>query len=514
MIETNLGKKPVKIPKKLWEVLSKNRLLRTPQEELRILFARAEGVTTLDSPFATGMIRRLKAALWLNQDTRDIDVRVVRGVQSGISALFDEFCGVLRIHERWVEYQHVQKDVKELDRKESYVRQDVYQVPETSTNDRGWEDLLELMWVELLELVLDEIGRSLEFDKRSKCRLVRMARHRMGQMPRNVAASKNGYAQELEVNWTGIEHKSENQARYRIVLHRASTCGPKHDTELHNSSMISFQSRTYPSRRPNLYTATNTEPQPEDSRAPCGCAQQIVDSKEGKATFCDLDSDDTYFPLIARAQASSFYGMAPPPAAPFSRSQARPRLQTQLAPPQAGNQRSSQARTSTKAKGSSGNSGNRVRARDSDDNGEAFVDHGATNVAGNENGPEEMIAELPVSEVAGTHRDIGGHGDFPKRRMVEAESVIEADAPGEDHATVQGGPARGEDEEARHADEEARLAKEEARLAKEAARRAKEEAGLADEKTWQIWHEEELPKKMVHLKLKGTADPRVNPLPL
>ena len=62
--------------------------------------------------------------------------------------------GVLRILERWVDYDQVQQDIEEMDSEDSCVTGDIHQMRMISAGCRAWSDLLELLWVELLGIVL------------------------------------------------------------------------------------------------------------------------------------------------------------------------------------------------------------------------------------------------------------------------------------------------------------------------------------------------------------------------
>lgn len=45
--------------------------------------------------------------------------------------------------------------------------------------------------------------------------------------------------------------------------------------------------------------------------AECGCPKQILSQREFKATFVGLNSEEYYFPMIARTTPDAFFGLPP-----------------------------------------------------------------------------------------------------------------------------------------------------------------------------------------------------------
>lgn len=160
---------------------------------------------------------------------KDIKIQFVKGGETEIDLLFREEEKLLRIHEKWINFQRIHEGAScEVSR----LAQEQPVEMEAFSCDHVVEDLF--------ELALNDIRGQLKLTPSESVTLRRVARERIQQIPRLINVSRTGQANELEVSWTGnecgiISKKYGTNIRYHVTLHKVSTCWPKKDELLHQA---------------------------------------------------------------------------------------------------------------------------------------------------------------------------------------------------------------------------------------------------------------------------------------
>jgi hypothetical protein len=157
-------------------------------------------------------------------------VQFVKGGDTEIDLLFREKGKLLRVHEKWIDFQRIHEGTScEMSRlaRERPVEMEAFSC------DHVVEDLF--------ELTLNDIRGPLKLDHSESVILRRVARERIQQIPRLIKVFRTGRANELEVSWTGnesgiISKKYGANIRYHVTLHKRSTCWSKNGELLHQAS--------------------------------------------------------------------------------------------------------------------------------------------------------------------------------------------------------------------------------------------------------------------------------------
>jgi len=161
----------------------------------------------------------------------DIKVEFVKGGETEIDLLFRKEENLLRIHEKWINFQNIHE----------VASCEIFRL----TRERPGEMeafLCDHVVEDLFELALDDIRGPLDLDHAECVVIRRVARERIRQMPRLIKVSTTGLDNELEVSWIGNESgivslKYGADIRYHVTLHKVSTCGLKKDELLHRVGM-------------------------------------------------------------------------------------------------------------------------------------------------------------------------------------------------------------------------------------------------------------------------------------
>jgi hypothetical protein len=228
VITTDLKKQPDMLPKSLWKLLRSFSLARTPHEERVHLFFKSEKIEIDEGPFCVGIIRALKASLSLDPRMEDIKVQFVKGGKTEIDLLFRKEENLLRIHEKWVNFQGIHE----------VASCEIFRL----TRGRPGEMeafLCDHVVEDLFELALDNIRGPLDLGQAECVAIRRVARERIRQMPRLIKVSQTGLANELEVSWIGNESGIVSKTygadiQYHVTLHKMSTCGSKRNQLLYH----------------------------------------------------------------------------------------------------------------------------------------------------------------------------------------------------------------------------------------------------------------------------------------
>jgi hypothetical protein len=127
-----------------------------------------------------------------------------------IDVLFNEKEKILRIHEKWIDFE----------------------VAFRLSQKQPGEDLSFLcdhVAEDLIQLTLNAIQRPLQLPLTSCMKLRREAHERTQQRPQLIKVSRIKRSNELEVSWTG----NGASTQYHVILHRVCTCRSKKDDLLH-----------------------------------------------------------------------------------------------------------------------------------------------------------------------------------------------------------------------------------------------------------------------------------------
>lgn len=210
-IKDELNKEPVAVSSALWELLRKFSLVRTLQEERRVLFVASKEVVLHPGAFGAHIVRALKASLALHPRLRDWDLRFVDGGGTELDMVFSNESRVL-VHVKWLQFQtsHRMGPCEALG----------------FTGDGridGEAFFCDHVVEELFESLLGMSGRGLSFLWR------RASREQLRLMPRLVQVAPTKSPNELEVRWIGNEGGLvstfyNRNIRYLITLHRVTSC--------------------------------------------------------------------------------------------------------------------------------------------------------------------------------------------------------------------------------------------------------------------------------------------------
>ena len=160
-----------------------------------------------------------------------LKVQFVKGGDNKIDLLFRDEEQLLRIHEKWIDFQRIHEgDSCEMSR----LARDRLVEMEAFSCDHVVEDLF--------ELVLNNIRRPLKLDQSESVTLRRIARERIRQIPRLTKVSRTGRPNELEVSYESmiISKKYGANILYHVTLHKKKTCWSKKGELLHQAGTYTF----------------------------------------------------------------------------------------------------------------------------------------------------------------------------------------------------------------------------------------------------------------------------------
>jgi hypothetical protein len=107
IIKTHLKRQPASLTPKLWKILRKFCLVRTPQEQRIYLFRNSSPSEEPATMFSTSIQRGLKASLSLHNRTQHISVEYVSGAETDIDLLFEKEQQLLKVHEKWLNFTRI-----------------------------------------------------------------------------------------------------------------------------------------------------------------------------------------------------------------------------------------------------------------------------------------------------------------------------------------------------------------------------------------------------------------------
>jgi hypothetical protein len=220
-----LKKQPVPLPHTLWEPLKKNRLVWTPKEFRIHLLNNAPASSLPETPYSTGVKRALKAALALDDKTKNLKVIFKSGAKAELDLLV--FHSTLQINDKWLRFQ------------DSHQRAPCW----LSLQSKGDLDMDHFscthIVTDLYKLMLEELTKYPWSSKMSRTDIsescislyqqVRESLHKMAIM---VTATPGTLSGEIDVSWTDSEGDILSRVygldpQCKVTLHLESTCSSK-----------------------------------------------------------------------------------------------------------------------------------------------------------------------------------------------------------------------------------------------------------------------------------------------
>lgn len=212
-----LQKEPVGIPEVLWNILRKQSLIRTPEEERIAQFRNAQPVPIQDSVFAKAVQRMLKASLLLSEHTKSLGVVFVDCGHSDLDVLFEANSNQIKIHKKWLDYHVIHKEHP------------------CRISACGWREPDDYFYCghiveKLYRRLIEELGSSKSTDPVTKKQWEKMnqtVREKLDEMPRMVKIkppSQPSTTWSLDVSWecelpNSILRRLRGKLQYKVVLH-------------------------------------------------------------------------------------------------------------------------------------------------------------------------------------------------------------------------------------------------------------------------------------------------------
>jgi hypothetical protein len=226
IIRQCLKKHPEPLPRSIWKPLYNLPQVRTPYEQQCHLLRRCSRVAVVDTPYALGLDRAMRALLLLDTRPRYLTPQFREGYAAGLRILLDG--PTLLVHESWFDFRKGHDGVS------------CHLTETTSTKDFNSElfscDHVAMEWYRLLlnellnragpnRIELEEVARSLHAK----------AGQNLRDMPTSVAITQGDQPREIKVSWVdsvGAKayklHGLDLQCRVTLHLNNA-TCKLKRE---------------------------------------------------------------------------------------------------------------------------------------------------------------------------------------------------------------------------------------------------------------------------------------------
>ncbi|RDL32005.1 uncharacterized protein BP5553_09407 [Venustampulla echinocandica] len=307
IIKTSLKKNPMPLPSCIWEPLRKFGLVRTPNEHRNYLLQNAPVSQVEETTYSIGLQRALRAALALNVKTRSLNLIFKSGAKGQLDLLIDG--DNLLLYDHWLCFQ--QSHAKSTCRLSQLVAKVDHFSCDHIISELYGMILSELQSVSKLEPIYQDEDNS----------LCQMVSENLRHMPRMIRVEKTLKPGELAVSWTDPESQMAFELhgldlKCQVTLHRESTCAGEKVELLCIDGMNPFHandSAHFNQRIENIEESAIENSANGDLRhfSECGCPSRLVIQKSGTTTFCDLSTDEAYFPMVVTARGKSFFGLPP-----------------------------------------------------------------------------------------------------------------------------------------------------------------------------------------------------------
>jgi hypothetical protein len=226
IITTSLKKKPSALSGRLWSVLRRHKLLRTPEEQRRRLLPNSSFRHTA---YSNGLTRILKAVLALDPRTKDLHISFRKSESAVLDCSLDG--SHLLIDENWLDF----------DASHVHGFSGCRLFTDTPVKRRNIElfscghiviDLYILILAKLCRAGDSKAEHEIPTDPKNN--IYRKINEKILYMPQKVECSPGSNAGELLVSWEAFEADKNlelhnTSAPGGVVLHRESTCLAKKD---------------------------------------------------------------------------------------------------------------------------------------------------------------------------------------------------------------------------------------------------------------------------------------------
>ncbi len=234
IILNDLLRKPFKLPKKLWKIISKLPSVRTPVEARNEAFNRSCTVEPSTSSYHFHLKRVLQAFLALDERFKQLEFLFVTGetaviadasaigetAATGTTGIIDVLYSpresLIRIHQKWLDYTEMHQNTM----------CEYFRITE---GHAGVHDgfFCDHIVAGLLEALLDELCRPLDLSQKEASILRQRAVECFRQMPREVKICARPAG--MEVSWTDnasrrLASRFGETVNYNVTLHKTSSC--------------------------------------------------------------------------------------------------------------------------------------------------------------------------------------------------------------------------------------------------------------------------------------------------
>lgn len=235
MVRISLKRRPVTLPKGLYDVLLRYELIRTPPQQRIHSFRNSAPSVNHSSTFSNNVKHAFRAALALSEHTGHIETSFVQGGQVDLEFLYLPAELILMVHEKWLDFEDIHETAHcPLSRKPTVpLQSEVF--------------FCDHIVIELYGLILPEIIKGVSVTRSRSSDLERSlrseAQEKLQQMPRGIKVSSTQRGGELEVTW--LDGESALLSRYfpdatvHVTLHRETTCsGSRRDIIHHEGKSL------------------------------------------------------------------------------------------------------------------------------------------------------------------------------------------------------------------------------------------------------------------------------------
>jgi hypothetical protein len=212
MVREVLKKEPTRLPEALWNILRSVSPIRTPEEEQIECFRNSEVCAPPRTCFARTVQKALQACLAVLPQSAHVQLQFVRSENSAPAVFFDSQRGLLKVHQRWLDFasMHGKAPCRDLLSCES--------------NDQKRTFFCEHIIEELLKLALPTMFKPLGIPRAAETQILRTIRNMLRYMPHNIEVVRTSQVGCLMVTWEDNETESFRKHfapkdLYHIVLH-------------------------------------------------------------------------------------------------------------------------------------------------------------------------------------------------------------------------------------------------------------------------------------------------------